>query len=104
MSAPETLQFSEQPCSGACFYRASFDVAKPADTFLDTSGLAKGEVWVNGRPLGRIWNVGPQKALYLPGPWLHEGRNQVVVFDLNGEPGRTMQGLDHPVLNAPVTQ
>ena len=104
MSAPETLQFSEQPCSGACFYHASFDVAKPADTFLDTSGLAKGEVWVNGRPLGRIWNVGPQKALYLPGPWLHEGRNQVVVFDLNGEPGRTMQGLDHPVLNAPVTR
>jgi beta-galactosidase len=104
MSAPETLQFSERPCSGACFYRASFDVAKPADTFLDTSGLAKGEIWVNGRPLGRIWNVGPQKALYLPGPWLHEGRNQVVVFDLNGEPGKTMQGLDHPVLNAPVSR
>jgi beta-galactosidase len=104
MSAPEKLQFSDQPCSGACFYRASFDVAKPVDTFLDTSGLAKGEVWVNGRPLGRFWNVGPQKALYLPGPSLHEGTNQVVVFDLNGESGRTMQGLDHPVLNAPVSR
>ena len=102
MSEPGKLRYSDTSCNGACFYRATFDVAKPADTFLDTSALAKGEVWVNGRPLGRIWNVGPQKALYLPGPWLHEGKNEVVVFDLNGEPGKTMQGLDHPVLNGPV--
>jgi beta-galactosidase len=102
MLMPEKLPFTDEACSGACFYRTSFDVAKPADTFLDTSGFEKGEVWVNGRPLGRVWNVGPQKALYLPGPWLHAGMNEVVVFDLNGEPGRTMQALDHPVLNGPV--
>jgi beta-galactosidase len=57
---------------------------------------------VNRRPLGRIWSVGPQKALYLPGPWLHAGKNEVVVFDLNGEAGRTIQGLDHPVLDGAV--
>ena len=102
MLEPQKLPFAGGACSGACFYRAAFDVANPADTFLDTSALGKGEVWVNGRPLGRFWNVGPQKALYLPGPWLREGRNEVVIFDLNAEPGRTLQGLDHPVLNAPV--
>jgi beta-galactosidase len=102
MLTPSKLHFSSEPCNGACFYRATFNIAKPADTFLDTSAFVKGEVWVNGRPLGRVWSIGPQKALYLPGPWLHEGKNEVVVFDLNGESGRTMQGLDHPVLNAPV--
>jgi beta-galactosidase len=102
MLEPQKLPFTSAPCSGACFYRATFEVGKPADTFLDTSALGKGEVWVNGKPLGRAWDVGPQKALYLPGPWLREGKNEVVVFDLKGEPGRTMQGLDHPVLNGAV--
>jgi beta-galactosidase len=102
MLTPDRLSFSSEKCSGACFYRASFTVGKPADTFLDTSAFTKGEVWVNGRPLGRIWSVGPQKALYLPGPWLHEGKNEVVVFDLNSEAGRTMQGLDHPVLDGTI--
>ena len=102
MLTPEKLSYTESPCSGACFYRAAFEVAKPADTFLDTSAFGKGEVWINGKPLGRIWSVGPQKALYLPGPWLREGKNEVVVFDLNGESGRTLQGLDHPVLNGTV--
>jgi beta-galactosidase len=103
MSEPGSLAFSSQACQGACFYRTSLTVSQPADTFLDTSALGKGEVWVNGRPLGRFWNVGPQKALYLPGPWLHSGANEIVVFDLNGEQGRTIQGLDHPVLNGAAT-
>jgi len=69
----------KQPCSGACFYRATFTVDKPADTFLDTSAFTKGQVWLNGHALGRVWNIGPQKALYVPGPWLKAGQNEVVV-------------------------
>ena len=102
MLNPGSLRYSHRRCSGACFYRATFNIDRPADTFLDTSQLGKGEVWINGQPLGRFWNVGPQKALYLPGPWLKPGANQIVVFDLDGQPGRQMQGLDHPVLNAPI--
>ena len=102
MLDPQKLAYGEKPCSGACFYEASVTVDHPEDTFLDTSALGKGVVWINGRPLGRFWRVGPQKALYLPGPWLHAGRNEVVVFDLEGQPDRTLRGLDHPVLNAPI--
>jgi beta-galactosidase len=102
MLEPQKLAYSDKPCSGACFYQAAFTVDHPEDTFLDTSALGKGMVWVNGRPLGRFWHVGPQKALYLPGPWLHSGANEVVIFDLDGQPGRTLGGLDHPVLNAAV--
>ncbi|MGB9031659.1 MAG: beta-galactosidase family protein [Acidobacteriaceae bacterium] len=92
------------PCQGPCFYHATITLDHPGDTFLDTSQLGKGMVWINGRPLGRFWNVGPQKALYLPAPFLKAGRNEVVLFDLNGEQGRTLQGLDHSVLDAPIAK
>ena len=102
MLKPGQLAYSSQPCSGACFYRASFTVTTPRDTFLDTSALSKGEVWLNGRALGRFWNIGPQKALYVPAPWLKPGKNEVVVFDLDGKPGQKIEGLDHPNLHATV--
>ncbi|MGB6110140.1 MAG: beta-galactosidase family protein [Acidobacteriaceae bacterium] len=102
MLKPGELAYSKAPCSGACFYRASFTVKTPKDTFLDTSALTKGEVWLNGRALGRFWNIGPQKALYVPAPWLKPGRNEVVVFDLEGKPNQTIEGLDHPMLHAAV--
>ena len=102
MLRPDALPYASRPCRGACFYSAVFNVDHPADTFLDTSTLGKGEVWINGRPLGRFWHIGPQKALYLPGPWLHSGANRVAIFDLEAQPGRQLQGLDHPVLDAPI--
>jgi len=73
---------------------------RPADTFLDASAFGKGEVWLNGRALGRVWYVGPQKTLYVPGPWLKQGDNEVIVFDLEGAPGRTLRGLDTAILNS----
>ena len=102
VEAGRRLAYSKTPCSGACFYRASFTVTTPKDTFLDTSALTKGEVWLNGRALGRFWNVGPQKTLYIPAPWLKPGKNEVVVFDLDGKPDRKIEGLDHPILHATV--
>jgi len=104
MLAPEKLAYSDPPCTDPCFYRATFNIDKPADTFLDTSAFTKGEVWLNGHALGRIWNIGPQKTLYVPGPWLKSGENEVVVFDLEGAPDRSLQGLNHPVLNAAITK
>jgi beta-galactosidase len=54
---------------------------------------------VNGRPLGRIWSIGPQKTVYLPGPWLHKGRNDVVVFSLLNPTRPTLSGREKPMLN-----
>jgi len=102
MEAPQKLAYTAAPCTGACFYRGNFNVTSLADTFLDTSAFTKGQVWINGHNLGRVWNVGPQKALYLPGPWLRMGMNEVVVLDLQGQPGGTLWGLDHPVLDGAV--
>ena len=99
MQKTSGLAFSHAACEGPCFYRATFQIDKPADTFLDTSAFTKGQVWLNGQALGRVWNIGPQKTLYVPGPWLHQGENEVVVFDLNGATGKTLLGRDKPILD-----
>ena len=65
------------------FFRGTFDLAEPADTFLDFSAYQKGLLWVNGHNLGRYWSIGPQKRLYCPGVWLRRGRNEIVVLDLH---------------------
>lgn len=39
-------------------------------------------LWVNGKNLGRYWNVGPQYKLYCPGVWLKKGDNEIVILDL----------------------
>jgi beta-galactosidase len=102
MDDPAKLPFTSAVCTGPCFYRGTLHVDQPGDTFLDTSNFIKGFVWVNGHALGRIWNIGPQRTLYLPGPWLHAGANEVIVFDLDGAPGRTIAGRAAPILDAPV--
>ncbi len=66
------------------FLRATFDVADAGkDTYLDMRAWGKGVVWVNGKNLGRFWNIGPQQALYLPACWLKKGENEIVVFSLD---------------------
>ena len=99
MDAPQLLKYSSRNCEGPCFYRGQLQVSQVGDTFLDTSAFTKGQLWLNGTALGRIWNIGPQRALYAPGPWLVKGNNEVVVFDLEGNAGRTLRGVDAPMLN-----
>uniref|UniRef100_A0A8C9BAT2 Galactosidase beta 1 like 2 n=1 Tax=Phocoena sinus TaxID=42100 RepID=A0A8C9BAT2_PHOSS len=53
----------------------------PCDTFVKLEGWEKGVVFINGQNLGRYWNIGPQETLYLPGAWLDQGLNQVIVFE-----------------------
>jgi beta-galactosidase len=92
------------------FYRGSFTLDLPkgkpaADTFLDIADIGKGVVWINGHALGRVWNVGPQRTLYVPGVWMHVGKNEVVVLDLlRRDHAPKLQGLAEPVLDAPTRQ
>jgi beta-galactosidase len=94
------------PVTGPAFYRGSFQLKTVGDTFLDIRSLGKGAVWINGHAIGRYWNIGPQATLYVPGPWLKKGRNEVVLFDLQEQPKTAapqLTGLKTPILNAPVT-
>ncbi|MEU0740449.1 beta-galactosidase family protein [Streptomyces sp. NPDC006134] len=70
--------------AGAGFHRARLDVTEPQDGYLALPGWTKGYVWVNGFCLGRYWDRGPQRTLYLPWPLLRAGRNEIVVLELDG--------------------
>ncbi|WP_250623338.1 glycoside hydrolase family 35 protein [Pinirhizobacter soli] len=99
----DALKFTSAACTHApCFYRGNFDApvsgSASADTFLDTKGLGKGMVWLNGRPLGRTWSIGPQRTLYVPGAWLKPKGNELVVLDLLVEGQPTLNTLKHPIL------
>ena len=87
------------PASGPAFWRGSLVVSKPGDTFLDMRTWGKGVVWVNGRCLGRFWDIGPTQTMYLPGPWLHAGDNEIVILDLLGPREPKIAGLTKPILD-----
>lgn len=96
----EGLDFSDgrQMAHGPVFHRGTFALEKTGDTFLDLSGWGRGVVWVNGRNLGRYWNLGPQQTLYCPGPWLKRGENDIIVLAFEEVRRDTLAGLEQPVL------
>jgi beta-galactosidase len=71
------------PRKAGLFFKATLSLDTIGDTYLDMRHWTKGLVWVNGHNLGRYWNIGPQKRLYCPAPWLRLGDNEVVIFDLH---------------------
>ena len=83
------------PSSPPAWYSGTFDMETPEDTWLDLPGWTRGVAYVNGRILGRYWTVGPQQQLYIPGPWLRETGNVVVVLNLEirGDEG-PVQGIN----------
>jgi beta-galactosidase len=101
LDEPPTDGYAQQACTGPCFYRGSLQVSTPGDTYLNTSSLGKGVVWVNGHLLGRFWNVGPMGSLYLPGAWQHAGSNDVTVMDLDGGQLPSLSADDHPTYLQP---
>ncbi len=79
---PRISRWSSKAVRGPAFYRAALRIDSPGDSFLDVRDIGKGALWINGHNLGRIWNIGPQRSLYVPGVWLERGDNEIVVLDL----------------------
>ncbi len=82
---------------GPTWWRGAFT---PADTqtplFFEPAGLSKGQVYINGRHLGRYFAATatgrsiPHPALYVPRPWLvPDSENTILFFDEHGgDPSR----------------
>lgn len=79
----DRLQWNEKTHTyGEIFYKFAFDITeKPCDTFLRTDNFTKGFAVLNGFNLGRFWNVGPQKTLYVPRSVLRQGANELIIFE-----------------------
>jgi beta-galactosidase len=95
----EQLKFQPVQTEPPAFHRATFLLESTGDTFFDLSTWGKGMAWINGHTLGRFWNIGPSQTLYCPGPWLRQGTNELLVFDLNGASNCVVAGLTEPILN-----
>ncbi|MDF7798351.1 beta-galactosidase [Pontiellaceae bacterium B1224] len=90
------LKFSTQPVEPSAmpvFYRGEFSIDTIGDTLLDVTGWGKGMIWVNGINLGRYWDIGPQYTLYLPGCWLKEGANEIIVMDIEPTGHHSIKGV-----------
>ena len=81
------------------YYRGTFTLDKVGDTFLNMMNWSKGMVWINGHAVGRYWEIGPQQTLYVPGCWLKEGDNEVVILDMAGPVKAETEGLEQPILD-----
>lgn len=75
-------------------FDADFEEGTYTDTYLDFKGWGKGCVWVNGFNIGRFWDKGPQKTLYIPGPLLKHGKNEIIIFETEGKRAASIKLVD----------
>lgn len=80
-------------------YRATFNLKKTGDTFINLETWGKGQVYVNGHAIGRFWKIGPQQTLYMPGCWLKKGENEIIVQDIVGPQETVVEGLEKPIID-----
>ena len=95
----EVFKDDAKMMGGRGYYRGYFNINKVGDTFLNFETWGKGQVYVNGHAMGRIWSIGPQQTLYIPGCWLKKGKNEVIVLDIVGPKEPVVWGQDKPELN-----
>ena len=80
-------------------YEGTFTLNETGDTFIDMEEWGKGIIFINGRNIGRYWQVGPQQTLYIPGVWLKKGENKIVIFEqLNEIPKTEVKTVRTPIL------
>lgn len=93
----EKIDFTKEYLENTpAFYRFTFTVDEVGDTFLDFDGWGKGCAFINGFNLGRFWEIGPQKRLYIPGPLLKKGDNEIILFETDGKCSETISLKGEP--------
>ncbi len=93
----EKIDFSKEYKENTpAFYYFSFEADECCDTFLDFAGWGKGCAFINGFNLGRFWEIGPQKRLYIPAPLLRVGKNEIILFETEGKAAESIFLKDEP--------
>lgn len=82
-----------------CFFKGIFDAKSGIDTYISFENLGHGYIWVNGFNVGRYDSAGPQMTLYLPGHFLKDKDNELIVLDIDPSGKRQeIKFLDHEIL------
>lgn len=100
MNNLENLNFTKSEfIEKTAFYRGCIDIDETHDTFLKLDNFKKGFVTINGFNIGRYWEIGPQKTLYVPASVLNQGQNMIIVFESDGIKGTpVVEFCDAPLL------
>lgn len=80
---PEKIDFSLDGGKYPLFMRGHFKAQSQNDCFVHLDGFKKGFVYINGFNIGRYWEIGPQRALYIPGVLLKD-ENEIIILELEG--------------------
>lgn len=89
--------------AGPTFYRGTFHVTQPAGTFLDMRNWKFGVAWVNGHNLGRHWDRGGLRSLFVSPHFLRPGENEIVVLELHDAPANPTVASSTTIIEAPPT-
>ncbi|MGL4773306.1 MAG: glycoside hydrolase family 35 protein [Clostridium sp.] len=81
------------------FYEYTFSASELGDTFLHLPNFGKGCAFINGFNLGKFWDIGPTKYLYIPAPLLKNGENKLVIFETEGKYQEAINLSDTPLYN-----
>ena len=90
---------TNKPLDVPAYYKGTFMLDNPGDVFIDMQNWGKGLVWINGKCIGRFWEIGPQQTLFMPGVWLKKGENEIIILDHKGPKNTVVRGLDKPILD-----
>ena len=78
--------------------------SSPSSPTPSASPWVKGVLFVNGHNAGWYWPArGPQNTLFLPGPWLRWGQNEVILVEVGGGGGSGGGGGGNAASSAPPT-
>lgn len=110
--AKAKLNARSVPSWWMCEVEVSETPAHPV--LLDLAGMTKGQIYINGRNLGRYFvadaggnAVPPGGPVWIPAPWLSKGMNTITIFDEHGgNPAKIKLGVDgdrSPVNAMPAT-
>lgn len=84
------LQGTKAAGKAPSLHRLTFQADTLGDTFLALPGWGKAAVFLNGFCLGRLWEAGPQRRLYIPAPLLRQGENELLILETEGRCGRAL--------------
>lgn len=84
----------ENKCDYPAFYKGTFKTDSKESCFVHFDNLKKGVIFVNGFNLGRYWEKGPLKALYLPGVIL-KAENEIIIFETDGIKGEPLVEINN---------
>ncbi len=93
MSLPDDGRTTQEQTGAALtWYRLKFELPAPksgiwAPWRLRLNAQGNGFLYLNGHPLGRYWQVGPQHDFFLPECWMKFGEGETNVLTMILRPG-----------------